>query len=167
MSQSSVSDYEYGVRLVRPYLHLDGSVPREPDRELDEGIRILESCLGDEIWEVNWLLGKAYEARGSYVDSARQFSQAFQIEPNHASVVHELIIALLRINEDRKAHLIASHYASRNDPLLTFDLVLSKSKIPEECGRAIELLDGFSWPEEFKGRVASLRQKLAPEAAGQ
>jgi hypothetical protein len=42
MSESSVSDYECGVRLVRPYLHLDGSVPRMPDQELDEGIRILE-----------------------------------------------------------------------------------------------------------------------------
>ena len=113
------------------------------------------------------MLGKAYEAKGLYLDSARQFSQAFQIEPNHASVVHELVIALLRINEARKAHIIANHYVSRNDPLLNFDLVLSKSRIPEEHKRAIELLDELSWPIEFKGRVASLRERLAAETAGQ
>jgi tetratricopeptide (TPR) repeat protein len=138
-----------------------------PDQELDEGIRILESCLGDKTWEVNWLLGKAYEAKGSYVESARQFSQAFQIEPKHASVVHELIIALLRINEQRKAHIIASHYLSRNDPLLNFDMVLSKSMIPEEHKRAIELLDELSWPIEFTGRVSSLRERLTDATAGQ
>lgn len=156
MSDSTIRDFEKGAQLVRPYLHLEGVNAREPNDELEQGIRILERCSRDRLWEVNWLLGKAYEAKRDYFNSAKHFEIAIELEPNRKEVIHELIIALLRIKEFAKSHNLASQHENKLDPLLTFDLALVKSAIVERREEAMAILKSFQWPSPFKMRVLEL-----------
>jgi hypothetical protein len=161
MSEINTANFEQGARIVRCYLHLGGCSAAKPvDEDLDRGIELLESC-DDMLWEAKWLLGKAFEAKGDFHRSAREFFLAFEGEPNHTAVIHELLIALLRINENQRAVEIARCCASRLEPQLWFDLALVESTFIGRQGFAINILDSIEWPTEFADRVMELRERLS------
>ncbi|HIC87944.1 MAG TPA: hypothetical protein EYP04_00855 [Anaerolineae bacterium] len=150
--------YIRGARLVWRYLYLDGAgQPAPPDEALREGIQLLESIRKEHDSEVNWILGKAYEAAGEFARSAERFAAAYAANSERRETIHEYAIALLRIGLRARAFEVLEA-ADGGDPLLVFDRALTLYA----CGdhdEARMLLDGFEWPASFVGRVTELRNR--------
>lgn len=157
---TSVEAFGTGAKMVRPYLHLTGQEAKIPlDIVFAKGVQLLESCANTDFWEANWFLGKAYEAMGEYNKSALRFAMAYAIATDRKEVIHEYVIALLRINEGIRAEKVADKIRDSCDPLLRFDfaLVMLKSNNIKD---ALHAIDSFDWPFSFQENVKRLRNQI-------
>lgn len=114
-------------------------------------------CCGQ--WELHWLLGKAYEASGDFRRSAEHFGIAFTIANEHKDVVHEYIMALLRVKDLDRARSVITSLAILDEPSLRFDAALVRY-VSGEFDKAIQLIDECHWPDRFTERIRELRARV-------
>ena len=152
--------FKQGAKLLFPYLHFHGQHPQEPNaEEFNEGIRLLESIQFLDQWQIDWFLGKAYEAKHDYVASAASFERAYALMPTRREVLHECLVALLRVNKTSTAEAIVETLNGCADPMLRIDMSLVKFQA-NKLSEALHLLDGVEWPIEHRDRAAELRRRI-------
>ena len=149
-----------GYKLLKPYLHLEGQIAQDHDTpSFKDGIELIESVATQQVWEANWLLGKAYEANGEFKKSALQFAIAFESSSNNREVVHEYILSLLRIGESDYAEQVLKTAGQKNDPLIRFDCCLVKFA-QQQYESAAQCLGAYDWPQHYVDRVKELSKRI-------
>jgi tetratricopeptide (TPR) repeat protein len=152
-----------GTELVWPFLHFSDTSYSDLNgdkSELLQGINILQSIKPTfDFWELDWILGKAFEAAGDSQRSYLYFEKAIRIVPYSPDVVLEYVIAALRVGMHAQATQAAMRSVNKcpRDPTLLYAAALAcfASGDTQQSILFLESLDAIKPNDKRAGELRS------------